>query len=96
MLCSLLGSPEVWVISEITGGRTWTSILQRRKNRGLAVIMDTTSLCRGSLRAAGSRTDEDLKFTSRNAEENMDGGNSRMKPKKKKEKEMFLQNKPFW
>lgn len=86
MLCSFLGSLEVWVISEITGGRKQTTILQRRKDRGLAVIMDTTFLCRGSLRAAGSRTDEDLKFTYQNAEENMDGGNSRMKPKKKKKK----------
>jgi len=71
--CSILGSPQVWVTSEVWGGRSQDS--------GLAVITEGASLCRGSLRAAGSKTQEVLRFTSLKGKESVDGGSSRMKPK---------------
>ena len=56
-------------------------MLQGGKGGGLAVIMNTASLFRGSLRGAGSRRGEDLKFTALKAKQSMDEGSSRMKPK---------------
>lgn len=89
------------MISDASGGRTQTDVLQGGEGAGSAVIAGAASPLRGGLRAAGSRKGEGLKFNSLGAKRSMDGGSSRMKPKgtarkKIEEKEMFLQNKPFW
>lgn len=63
----------------------------------LAVIRDAASPIRVSVRAAGSRRDVDLKFTSLKAKPSMDEGSSRMKPRgiariKKKKKNRAKRN----
>lgn len=69
------------MISDVSQERTQTGMVRGGKGGALAVITDAASLRRGSLRAAGSRRGEDLKFTSLKAKQSMDEGSSRMKPK---------------
>lgn len=69
------------MIPDVSGGRSQTGTVQGGKGGGLAVVTDAASLFRRSLRAAGSRRGEDLKFTPLKAKQSMDEGSSRMKPK---------------
>lgn len=89
------------MISDASGGRTQAGVVQGGEGAGSAVIAGAAPPFRGSLGAAGSRKGEGLKCDSLRAKQSMDEGSSRMKPKgaarkKIEEKEMFLQNKPFW
>lgn len=76
-------------------------MVQGRKGGGLTVIVDAASLCRVSLRAADSKRAKDFSFTPLQTKLSTHEGNSRMKlkgtaRKKIEQREMFLQNKPFW